>query len=291
MTVIYKDNNGNVLGSNSADNKFDSSGVAGNDDGSIIERLEALLVDITAIDGFADVPTADSAANSTSRDVIGNKTDTVAGNSLIALLKQLIVDVTGAVTEPPTAKSLHDILHKDGSYTFDNTTDSLEALADSLSTIDTVVDAIKAVTDYETLIATKSISSIVSGDTNLFDLTGEVEIQSIVGVVTTATEDSACTYKFDFYDGTTETDLCTATSVQNKAIGTNLSITGTVANALVVTAGNVSAGQAGKLVLSDGGDTGNGKIRGVSDAAITGVITFIVKYKKLSSDGLLTASA
>lgn len=34
----------------------------------------------------------------------------------------------------PLANTLSDILHKDGSYTYDNTTDSLEALADKLAT-------------------------------------------------------------------------------------------------------------------------------------------------------------
>jgi hypothetical protein len=44
-------------------------------------------------------------------------------------------DVTGAVPDTPTAKSLQDILSKlDGANTFDNTTDSLEAIADLLLT-------------------------------------------------------------------------------------------------------------------------------------------------------------
>lgn len=38
-----------------------------------------------------------------------------------------------AITSAPTEKSLNDILHKDGSFTFDNTTDSLEAIADTLA--------------------------------------------------------------------------------------------------------------------------------------------------------------
>ncbi len=45
-------------------------------------------------------------------------------------LDAIIVDLTSAVTQPPTAKSLHDILHKDGSYTFNNVTDSLEMISD-----------------------------------------------------------------------------------------------------------------------------------------------------------------
>lgn len=40
---------------------------------------------------------------------------------------------TVAITSAPVEKTLSDILHKDGSFTFDNTTDSLEAIADSIS--------------------------------------------------------------------------------------------------------------------------------------------------------------
>jgi len=44
------------------------------------------------------------------------------------------------VPEPPTAKALTDILHKDGNYTYDNTTDSLEAIRDALNVVDELHD-------------------------------------------------------------------------------------------------------------------------------------------------------
>lgn len=40
---------------------------------------------------------------------------------------------TVGVTSAPVANTLADILHKDGSFTFDNTTDSLEAISDSVT--------------------------------------------------------------------------------------------------------------------------------------------------------------
>jgi len=58
------------------------------------------------------------------RDVPAVKADTAA----------IIINLTSAVGVPPNAKSLHDILHKDANYTYDNTSDSLEALADTLAT-------------------------------------------------------------------------------------------------------------------------------------------------------------
>jgi len=46
----------------------------------------------------------------------------------------IITDIADAVPEPPTAKSLQDILHKDTSYTYDKATDSLEAISDNIAT-------------------------------------------------------------------------------------------------------------------------------------------------------------
>jgi hypothetical protein len=40
---------------------------------------------------------------------------------------------TVGITSAPVEKSLADILHKDGSFTYDNTTDSLEAISDAIS--------------------------------------------------------------------------------------------------------------------------------------------------------------
>jgi hypothetical protein len=53
-----------------------------------------------------------------------------ASTSLYDTVKNLsTVGITGA----PVASTLADILHKDGSFTYDNTTDSLEAISDSIS--------------------------------------------------------------------------------------------------------------------------------------------------------------
>jgi len=51
---------------------------------------------LTTIDGFHDVPSADSVANSQIRDVIGNKTDTGAGNSIFAKVSTNIYSGIGS---------------------------------------------------------------------------------------------------------------------------------------------------------------------------------------------------
>jgi len=47
-----------------------------------------------------------------------------------------VLDTT--LTQPPIANSLSDVLHKDGSYNYDNTEDSLEAISDFVQVIPTV---------------------------------------------------------------------------------------------------------------------------------------------------------
>ena len=173
--------------------------------------------------------------------------------------------------------------------------DDVGTVLTNLATVDTNVDSILVdtgttlpglITSKIPDIVTKSVSSVANGNTNLFSITGEIEIESIYGLVTTGTEDAACTLKFDFTDGVTDTDICTATSIQNKGAGTNLTISGTFSDALAVTAGNLGQGQARKINLSG---EGTGYIRSVASAAITGEITFYCKYKKMSSDGAVAA--
>jgi hypothetical protein len=75
--------------------------------------------------------------------VAGSLTTFVAGGAAAALGTQLPVstslyDTTKnvsmvGVTAAPVANTLADILHKDGSFTFDNTTDSLEAISDAVT--------------------------------------------------------------------------------------------------------------------------------------------------------------
>jgi hypothetical protein len=96
----------NLPAQNSADNtnlrdvvgnKTDTT--AGN---SIIGLLKQILEDtgttmpatIATIDGLLDVPTQDLATDATINQVVGKKSDTVAGTSIVALAKQIIADTT-----------------------------------------------------------------------------------------------------------------------------------------------------------------------------------------------------
>lgn len=52
--------------------------------------LSDLDSEIDVITGYHAVPSQDSAANGQLRDVVGNKTDTVSGDSLVALMKDIV---------------------------------------------------------------------------------------------------------------------------------------------------------------------------------------------------------
>ena len=107
---------------------------------------------------FPQVPTADSAANVTIADIVGNKTDTVGGDSVVALIKILDAGIGGDVTTALEAENLDHLLTLDGATqkypeqcatdsivakliakndpavpnTYDCTTDSQEAISDKV---------------------------------------------------------------------------------------------------------------------------------------------------------------
>lgn len=114
MSMKQTDNPKNPIGVDSADNQFSSSSVAANADGSILERLEYVQTVLSTIDGLQDVPTADSADNAQARDVIGNKTDTTGGNSLISLVKIIDGIVDTINTNVSTVDTNVDIIIGNG---------------------------------------------------------------------------------------------------------------------------------------------------------------------------------
>jgi hypothetical protein len=86
------------------------------------------LYDVT----FGNSPVAGSLASFIATGGTALGTVLPASTSLYDTVKQLrVVAIDG--TTPPVANTLSDILHKDGSYTFDNTTDSLEAISDAVT--------------------------------------------------------------------------------------------------------------------------------------------------------------
>lgn len=104
--------------------------------------LLATVAKQDVIDGYHDVPAVDGAPDVTIRDVVGKKTDTVAGTSLVALIKQVIAD-----------SSELQVSLADGGFT--------DLLIDAITTH---LTDIKGVTwSDETLVAIKAAIDTISG--------------------------------------------------------------------------------------------------------------------------------
>ena len=153
-----------------------------------------------------------------------------------------------------TTDSLEMLSDKLGAYTGDGgagADDSVKAQVDSLiTTVGTpltaadiqteATDAIRDVmgggaTNYQRQ-ATKSLD-IATADTTIFNITGDVAIISITGMLTTATDAVACNTKLIWSQVTptnqADVDLCAVKDIQSCAIGTVFYITGTITDAMI----------------------------------------------------------
>jgi hypothetical protein len=151
--VALVKNNGQIPATDSATNTLVRDVVGSKDDttsGTSIVALAKQIVEdtgttipstITTIDAFHDVPTADSADNVVMSDVIGNKTDTTAGDSLIGLNKQV-----KERTELPSQNTANNNVFTDviGNKTDTDDGDSIYSMCTGISTIDTALMAGKS---------------------------------------------------------------------------------------------------------------------------------------------------
>jgi len=144
----------------------------------------------------------------------------------------------------PTANTLSDILHKDGSYTYDNTTDSLEALADALAI---------ATATQPRIVSRNAANLPQTTQTAYFTVTGRVLITQIVGEVTTVIQTQAC--DLDLWSNPTvgaDVALCAVNNITADAEGTVYTITGTLADALVATTSGAVKSQANAVLVTAG---------------------------------------
>lgn len=104
--------------------------------------LGTAIAAIGTVDGFHDVPAQNSADNSQVRDVVGNKTDTTAGNSVVSLVK--IVDALHDVPAQNSADNnqARDVLGNKTDTTAGNSVIAIlkQILEDTGTTLDDLVD-------------------------------------------------------------------------------------------------------------------------------------------------------
>ena len=68
--------------------------------------LDSIIADIGTVDGYHDVPGEDAAGDAQMRDVIGKKTDTVAGTSVVSISKQVKAKTDNLPTDPADESQL-----------------------------------------------------------------------------------------------------------------------------------------------------------------------------------------
>jgi hypothetical protein len=137
--------------------------------------------------------------------------------------------------------------------------------------------------------AQKALTTIANGNTTIFNFTGTIRINAIIGRVTTIMETKTQNTKLTIVsDALTGVDICANVDLTAAAVGTMLTITGTAANAMVASAnGALAPGQVGPVVATC---KTAGIIRQVAGAANTGAITWMVLWEPVSPGATLTAA-
>jgi hypothetical protein len=135
----------------------------------------------------------------------------------------------------------------------------------------------------DTRTAVKAPSNVATG--TLFTFRGTVKILNVIGKVTTQIQAQACTLRLGVIaDSLSEVFLCTASgSVSGFAVGSVVTITGTLATAMTATtAVGVNLAQATAIVASC---VTSGTIKLTTTATNTGVISWEILWQPLSQDG------
>ena len=144
----------------------------------------------------------------------------------------------------------------------------------------TTLPANTSLADYAEAVATTAAAVIANGTATIFTIAGgPIEIHNIISVCVTANDATATTLKYtaDPTDGAA-TDLCAASaSLASLVAGNIINITGTLANAAVITTAGTAIAQAGRIVAPAG------VIQTITAVgATTGTWTHHLRYKPLA---------
>lgn len=119
----------------------------------------------------------------------------------------------------------------------------------------------------------------------IFTVTGRVRITSIIGQVTTVIQNQANNAKLIANPTVgTDVDLCAVADIAADAVGTQLSITGTLANALVETPSGAFVDQASPVVVLPG------TLDLSCSASSTGAVKWFVEYEAIDPGAKIIAA-
>lgn len=119
-----------------------------------------------------------------------------------------------------------------------------------------------------------------SGAGTIFTVSGgPIEILEIYGIVTTVIQTQACNLSLEVIDtaSTTTTAICGTVNISAAAVGSFLTITGTLATAMIVNAGGTCIGQATPVVVPVG------TIKALTSATNTGQVQWGIRYRPLAA--------
>jgi len=220
-------------------------------------------------------------------------------NHLVAL------DGTGAYPEQAANDSIIAKICAKGATatlsTYNNTTDSLEAIRDQVDTLNTAdqvdLDAILADTSAMQPSApyavSKTLTTIMSGNNDLFVVTGTVKIKEIIGIVTSGIEAKSCLINYNMDPTSPAGDTVfgtdgTALEINGDAAGALYTWNGVVANDLVATDNGVALGlptESGIIVPA-----GSLELAAVVATSAAGTVVFSVRYEPVSPGATVTAA-
>lgn len=213
---------------------------------------------------------------------------TVTAGSAEDILKKLYYTSDGTGAYPATVANDSTIakIMCSGSpataSTFDNTTDSLQAISDKVSTSDA----------YQPKTVTKVLTTITNGNNNLFTVAGgPVKITELVGYVTTEIEGKSCLINYNFDPTTPATDTAfatdgTALEINADTVGTSYTWGGAIATDLVANAYGVGVAMPSTGIVVPAGSL---ELAAVVSTSATGEITFYLRYEPLVSGATVTA--
>lgn len=276
---VEVDSVSNVLGANDSDNGFDSSSVAANVDGSVLERLEDLVVKVTAVDDILDTefPIVATAVGAVADAAVA---DTVEGaamstQSILSDIKAVAQRI-GADNANNTASTAVVVANVDGSVL-----ERLEALMDPLGGYDPVLG----------FRVTKT-SSMASDPDSLFTVTGRCLITHLSGEVTTQI---GTTTTMLLQDTTNTVDLCAATTITGDVVGTMYHFDGVKSavlnSGIAPVVGTTSLANGGYQPVVWGDAQAAITISHNLDAGGTGAVDWVLYYKPLTASSTIVAAA
>jgi len=212
---------------------------------------------IDVVDGYFDVPTPDGAANTTVRDVVGNKTDAAATGavsaveSIMAYVKQTVTElqVVDGYFDVPTADATTDTTMRD---VVGRKTDASVYVPGTQKSIAAYV---KGIANLQARVAMKSEAVMVDNDV-LFTITGgPILVDALWSECATANDATASTlaYKSTPTAGSEQTLSAASASLGAAGIGDSVSLIGTtLATAALLNANGANLGMTNPLIVPAG---------------------------------------